>query len=53
MERWLQNYAFHFKPGPVLYLKAVCISIVIAWLTVGYRSLKAAMADPVESLRAG
>lgn len=51
MEKWLENYAFHFKPGPVLYLEAICISIVIAWLSVGYRSLKASMANPVESLR--
>ena len=51
MEKWLENYAFHFKPGPVLYLEAGCISLVIAWLSVGYRSLKAATANPVENLR--
>jgi len=51
MEKWLENYAFHFKPGPVLYIEAVCISMVVAWLSVGYRSLRAARANPVESLR--
>lgn len=52
MEKWLQNYAYHFKPGPFLYLQAVCISIIIAWLSVGYRSLKAARSNPVDNLRA-
>ena len=52
MNKWLENYAFHFKPGPLLYISAGAISLVIAWLSVGYRSLRAAMANPVNSLRA-
>lgn len=51
MERWLENYAYHFKPGPLLYFEAVSISMIIAWLSVGYRSLKAARTNPVENLR--
>jgi putative ABC transport system permease protein len=52
MERWLENYAYHFKPGPWLFGEAVCLSMLVAWLSVGYRSLKAARANPVKSLRA-
>jgi hypothetical protein len=51
MHRWLQNYAFHFRPGPLLFVEAIGISIFIAWLSVGYRALRAAIANPVESLR--
>jgi putative ABC transport system permease protein len=51
MHRWLQNYAFHFQPGPLLFVEAVGLSIVIAWLSVGYRALRAAMANPIKSLR--
>jgi len=51
MQRWLEHYAFHFRPGPVLFIEAIGISLVIAWLSVGYRSLKAAMANPVKNLR--
>jgi ABC-type antimicrobial peptide transport system permease subunit len=51
MHRWLQNYAFHFQPGPLLFLEAIGLSIVIAWLSVGYRALRAAMANPIKSLR--
>ena len=51
MHQWLQNYAFHFRPGPLLFVEAVGLSIVIAWLSVGYRALKAALANPIKSLR--
>jgi putative ABC transport system permease protein len=51
MHRWLQNYAFHFQPGPLLFIESVGLSIVIAWLSVGYRALRAAMANPIKSLR--
>lgn len=51
MHRWLQNYAFHFEPGPLLFLEAIGASVVIAWLSVGYRALKAALVNPVKSLR--
>ena len=52
MNLWLQNYAFHFQPGPLLFLEAIGVSIAIAWLSVGYKALKAALVNPVESLRA-
>ena len=51
MDRWLQNYAFHFHPGPLLFVEAIGISVLIAWLSVGYRAFKAAIANPVKSLR--
>ena len=51
MHHWLENYAFHFQPGPLLFIESVCLSIVIAWLSVGYRALRAAMANPIKSLR--
>lgn len=51
MHRWLENYAFHFEPGPLLFMEAIAGSVVIAWASVGYRALKAALANPVKSLR--
>jgi ABC-type antimicrobial peptide transport system permease subunit len=51
MHRWLQNYAFHFHPGPLLFVEAIGLSLVIALLSVGYRALKAAVVNPVKSLR--
>jgi putative ABC transport system permease protein len=51
MHLWLQNYAFHFEPGPLLFMEAIGGSIIVAWLSVGYRALRAALVNPVKSLR--
>lgn len=51
MSRWLENYAFHISLGIDLFLTALVGSLVIAWMAVGYRALRAALANPVEALR--
>jgi putative ABC transport system permease protein len=51
MQAWLQNYAFHITPGPGVLLLALSISVIIAWLSVGYKAIKAALANPVQSLK--
>jgi len=51
VERWLQNFAYRIDVGPSIFLTAAVVSLVIAFLTVSYQSIKAAMMNPVESLR--
>jgi ABC-type antimicrobial peptide transport system permease subunit len=51
MHGWLQDFAFRVKPGVGVFLGAIGISILIAWLTVGYKALQAARVNPVKSLR--
>ena len=51
MHQWLQDYTFRIKPGFEFFALAIAISIAIAWLTVGYRAISAALANPVKSLR--
>jgi len=51
MHQWLQNYAFHIKPGPGVFLSAISISMIIASVSVGYKAIRAALANPVNSLR--
>jgi putative ABC transport system permease protein len=52
MHRWLQNYAFHIQPGPGVLLLAIAFSVTIAALSIGYKTIKAAVANPVDSLKA-
>jgi predicted permease len=49
--KWLQNFHYRIQVGIGVFMIAVLISVAIAVLTVGYKSLRAAIANPVESLR--
>lgn len=51
MHDWLSNFAYHIDLGIGLFLFVMVASLVIAMLTIGVKSLRAAMANPVESLR--
>lgn len=51
MNSWLQDFAFHIKINAGMFLIVILLSVIIAWLTVGYISIKAAIANPVKSLR--
>jgi putative ABC transport system permease protein len=51
MHKWLQQYAFSIPLSAGIFVLTIIASIIIAWLTVGYRALRAALANPVKSLR--
>jgi putative ABC transport system permease protein len=51
MHDWLENFKYSIPLGAEAFVIAIALSIVIAWLTVGYRAAKAAMVNPVKSLR--
>jgi putative ABC transport system permease protein len=51
LHSWLQQYAYHVKLGPGFFTITIVGSIMIAWATVGYTAVKAAFANPVNSLR--
>jgi ABC-type antimicrobial peptide transport system permease subunit len=51
MKQWLQNYTYRINLGVGIFIVAILFSIVIAWITVGWRAIRAAMANPVKSLR--
>jgi ABC-type antimicrobial peptide transport system permease subunit len=51
MQKWLQNYTYRIPLTASIFVFAIISSVLIAWLTVGHRAVKAAMADPVKSLR--
>ena len=51
MYRWLENFAYHTKISWWIFLLGVSVMIVIAVLTLGYQTIRAAKANPVKSLR--
>lgn len=51
MNEWLQTFAYKISIGPIIFITGFALTLVIAVLTVGYRSFRAAVANPVESLR--
>jgi putative ABC transport system permease protein len=51
MHRWLENFAYRTEMNIFLFVLAGMLSFVVAALSFGFQSLKAAMADPVVSLR--
>ncbi|GHN00990.1 ABC transporter permease [Cytophagales bacterium WSM2-2] len=51
LSSWLNSFAYHIEIGSVIILLAGIISISIALITVGYKSMQAALANPVKSLR--
>lgn len=51
MNQWLQDFAYKITINIGVFLLAGVITLVVAWLTVSYQSVKATMINPVESLR--
>jgi putative ABC transport system permease protein len=52
MSRWLQNFAYQVKISWTIFVMAAFIAIMITILTVSYRAIRAATANPVNSLKA-
>jgi ABC-type antimicrobial peptide transport system permease subunit len=51
MSNWLDNFVFRVRMGPGVFALAILASVIVAWLTVGYKSVKAALTSPVKNLR--
>lgn len=51
MNKWLEDFAYKINISVWVFLIAGFIAIAIALLTISFQSVKAAMSNPVESLR--
>jgi ABC-type antimicrobial peptide transport system permease subunit len=52
MSGWLAEFAFRVELGWVVFVAGVGFTLIISFATVGYRSLRAAVANPVDALKA-
>lgn len=48
---WLTTFAYRIQVGLWIFLLSGAIAFVIGWLTVSYQSIRAAVQNPVRSLR--
>jgi putative ABC transport system permease protein len=51
MHKWLDGFAYRVSLGAGVFVITACAALAITLLTIGYQSLKAAWANPAESLR--
>ncbi|MEM1041798.1 MAG: ABC transporter permease [Bacteroidota bacterium] len=51
MQRWLEAFAYRIDLRLGLFVLAGGLALAVALVTVGYQAARAALADPVESLR--
>jgi putative ABC transport system permease protein len=51
MNKWLEEFAYRIDLAWWIFALAGLLAVVIAWLTVSFQSIKAALVNPVKSLR--
>ncbi|ATL46828.1 hypothetical protein COR50_06340 [Chitinophaga caeni] len=51
MNTWLESFAYRVKIQPWIFIAAGALSVLIAMVTLSYQSIKAALVNPVKSLR--
>jgi len=51
MNKWLEDYTYKIQISWEVFALAAILSVLIAVLTVSYQAIKAAIANPVDSLR--
>ncbi|HEX7342808.1 MAG TPA: FtsX-like permease family protein, partial [bacterium] len=51
MSQWLQHFAYRIEINLLIFLIVATLTLVMAAATVSYHAIKAALADPVKSLR--
>jgi predicted permease len=49
--KWLEEFAYQINVSPWLFIGSGVVALLIALLTVSYQSIKAALMNPVKSLR--
>jgi ABC-type antimicrobial peptide transport system permease subunit len=51
MSKWLGGYSYHIPISSLVFFEAGLVAIVIALVTISFQAIKAAVANPVKSLR--
>lgn len=52
LNQWLETFAYQTKISPLLLVASFLLTLLVAMLTVGFKSLRAAFSNPINALRA-
>ncbi len=50
-QKWLQGFAYHIELGVGVFLISIVLALLVAWITVGYHSIKASVINPADTLK--
>ncbi|GAB4043687.1 ABC transporter permease [Spirosoma jeollabukense] len=51
MNKWLMGFVYRIEPGAGTFILAILITFIVALVTVGFQSVKAALMNPMKTLR--
>jgi ABC-type antimicrobial peptide transport system permease subunit len=51
LQEWLQNYSYHITINAGVFIWSASLALIITLITISFQSIKAAIANPVTSLR--
>lgn len=51
MNKWLETFTYKITIGPFVFVAGLAVTLTVAILTVGYKSFKAAVVNPIRALR--
>ncbi len=51
MHRWLEGFYYHVSLGWETFIVTLVLSLLISWLTVGFKAWQAASTNPIKSLK--
>jgi putative ABC transport system permease protein len=51
MNKWLQSFAYRIDISWIYFAVTAVVAMLIAFITISFQAIKAAVANPVESLR--
>jgi len=50
-QQWLANFAYRIEVSPVVFILSIVLTLAIALITISYQAIKAAMINPIETLK--
>jgi putative ABC transport system permease protein len=51
LNQWMLHFTYRTNISVVIFFMAAIVSLLLAWFTVGLKTVRAAQANPVDSLR--